>query len=269
MASVFEQRNKRIWKVCQLYQTTIAAQRKSLKDLKDNLRKGLRVVSSNKHNLSICLVPKVSSTYWNHLIQHITNGTGSNYTYTSVQKAWKNVSKSQVFAYITRNPWHRLVSVYIEKMSPAAAKTQREKFLEFCKDFRRPPDKAILSFEEFFECAVALMEKGIYNIHWEPAYLRCDVCNHPYTFSVVLENMQAEGSYLLDSSGVNKSLAMMKEVRSKTIRKVEKWKLSSSYINFYDSLNNQSLIKRFRDVYRIELEMFDYPLSPFAVLHSS
>ncbi|XP_067949235.1 uncharacterized protein [Watersipora subatra] len=247
MASVFEQRNKRIWKVCQLYQTTIAAQRKSLKDLKDNLRKGLRVVSSNKHNLSICLVPKVSSTYWNHLIQHITNGTGSNYTYTSVQKAWKNV---------VSNMWK-------------AAKTQREKFLEFCKDFRRPPDKAILSFEEFFECAVALMEKGIYNIHWEPAYLRCDVCNHPYTFSVVLENMQAEGSYLLDSSGVNKSLAMMKEVRSKTIRKVEKWKLSSSYINFYDSLNNQSLIKRFRDVYRIELEMFDYPLSPFAVLHSS
>lgn len=78
--------------------------------------------------------------------------------------------------------------------------------------------------------------------------------------------MKAEARLVLQSQGVAHAEQAMNRVRAETIRTVEKEKLSSSYADYYTNLTDSTLIGRFRELYRIELEMFGYPLSPFDTL---
>ena len=72
------------------------------------------------------------------------------------------------------------MSDYFCNVCFTAPMTERRKFLYFCREYRRTL-KHSMKFEEFLKCAVSLMEKGEYNRHWEPVFMRCDICHHNYT----------------------------------------------------------------------------------------
>ena len=61
-----------------------------------------------------------------------------------------------------------------------APSKERRKFMHKCG---RKLTGEVLEFESFLRYAVELTEKGYYNRHWEPAFLRCDICHHNYTLS--------------------------------------------------------------------------------------
>ena len=83
---------------------------------------------------------------------------------------------------------------------------------------------------------------------------------------VALENMKAEASAVLHAAGVENANIVMDRVRDHTIRDVEKKKLSSNYMDYYGGVKDLSLIHRFRKLFIIEIEMFGYPQSPFALM---
>lgn len=58
---------------------------------------------------------------------------------------------------------------------------ERRKFQFICRDQVKPKNQQMLTFEEFFKCAVLQMEEGNYNRHWEPIFRRCAICDNPYT----------------------------------------------------------------------------------------
>ena len=108
---------------------------------------------------------------------------------------------------VTRNPWRRFVSAYLEKMDPLSKiwsclimimhvkltiwilypsaicfeDMERLKFWRRCPLVKYRP-AAFMHFEDFLKCAVEQMERGYYNRHWEPLLRRCDVCKWPFNY---------------------------------------------------------------------------------------
>lgn len=75
--------------------------------------------------------------------------------------------------------------------------------------------------------------------------------------------MRQESEYVLESAGVNRAADLANEVRNRTIRLVEKKHLSSDYHTYYLNLSDYTLIPRLMNLYKIELDMFGYPQTPF------
>lgn len=86
--------------------------------------------------------------------------------------------------------------------------------------------------------------------------------------TVAMENIKAEASFVLESQGVANAREVMDRVRNRTMRQIEKQELSSHYSEYYQNLADRTLIDRFRDLYRVELDMFGYPHSPFTPMSS-
>lgn len=80
--------------------------------------------------------------------------------------------------------------------------------------------------------------------------------------------MKSEASFLLQKAGIANALEIMDQVREESIRGVERHKHSASYVDYYANLMDLTLINKMRDEYRLELDMFDYPLSPFITVVS-
>ena len=78
-----------------------------------------------------------------------------------------------------------------------------------------------------------------------------------------MENLNVEVQFLLENVGVKQASQIMNQIREKTIRSIERRKLSSNYVDYYNQLKDKQLIKRVVALISIELEMFSYPDSPF------
>ena len=79
----------------------------------------------------------------------------------------------------------------------------------------------------------------------------------------MMENMSNEIEYLLKGAGVLDPLRVMQRVRKSTIRRVEK-KKSRPYIDYWKSVP-ADVIEQVRFIYRYEIGLFGYPLTPFVL----
>lgn len=144
-------------------------------------------------------------------------------------------------------------------------------------------DKNTPTFKEFVE-NLLMTEVKKFNKHWLPYYMICTPCHHHYSFIIHLENIEEETTFLADATGIQELIPNHRH-RTATKRyevKLEKKTRRESLLQnqnesstnkrdatfknkealYYSQLSLQQLLKLY-EVYRIDMEMFDFDLSPY------
>jgi len=79
-----------------------------------------------------------------------------------------------------------------------------------------------------------------------------------------MENMENELEYIFKQAGLTDPVGVMHAVRTKTIRPIEKTNQHVSYIDYWKQVPSQ-MIEKIRFLYRYELQLYDYPETPFII----
>lgn len=79
--------------------------------------------------------------------------------------------------------------------------------------------------------------------------------------SVRVENMMKEGEFVLKEAGIKNAGELLNTVRTGTIRDVEKHKPRPTS-DYYKDIPSD-IIEKLRYMYRYEIELFEYPDTPF------
>ncbi|XP_067952138.1 carbohydrate sulfotransferase 14-like [Watersipora subatra] len=204
----------------------------------------LRMVRSKR--LVYCCTAKAGSTFWRNILQRVTE--------TDVRGAPTKTMFTTV-----RNPWHRLVSMYIQKIETVYGRTLKSHVRQFCsKKVKGKP-----SFKVFVkDCVIAEWQQQRYNIHWLPSTERCKVCKSSNDFIVAVENMEPEANYILKMAGLTDPSTFFNNTRNETIRKNEKKNLSSSYQSYYKGMDTED-IETLQRIYAFDIYVLQYPQTPF------
>ena len=80
-------------------------------------------------------------------------------------------------------------------------------------------------------------------------------------FAVRTENMMKEGAYVMEKAGISQAADILNTVRDSTIRDVEKHK-KRPYSEYYRDIDT-GVINRLREIYKWEINLFQYPDTPF------
>ncbi|XP_067930936.1 carbohydrate sulfotransferase 13-like [Watersipora subatra] len=221
-----------------------------------------RLLKSGKLHLAFCWMPKMGSTFWKKAWGPLTKAASTKgkpgASFQGVPVYFSHANPGYTVYSIARSPWDRLVSVYREKCEKNRGRKCQLKFGKRCH--------VCPTFKKFVLCIVSSMEREWTEFygHVDTTYNRCGVCDFPYRYIVLMENMIDETSFLLKQHGVRQPQVVMETVRNKTIRGVEKHKSSFSYTSYWKGLPER-LIDRVRFFYRYELYLYGYPETPFHV----
>lgn len=117
-------------------------------------------------------VPKCGSTFWMQVfltlekIKSVENvfGSGRNKYHTIAMNktsTWDHVSSNDVIFHVTRNPYSRLYSVYIDKIYLPG-------FWKFTKKINERKGRECSTSVRFGEFLDNIMKEEVYDPHWQP-----------------------------------------------------------------------------------------------------
>ncbi|XP_067927875.1 carbohydrate sulfotransferase 11-like [Watersipora subatra] len=189
------------------------------------------------------------------------------HTYKAAGTFWKRLLKNSRSSQLqsplrvttTRNPWHRLVSLYTHQMVSLSGTHLQQKINKFClKDFKRRP-----SFREFIKnCVISQWRANNFNLHWMPTMEGCDICGGHVDLIVAVENIAEESSYILQKAGIKNAKSFVSQIRKKSIRTNEKQALSADYQSYYKNIDIAD-IRALQSLYAFDIYALGYPKTPF------
>jgi len=224
---------------------------------------------NSRLKLAFAWMPKMGSSFWKRAWGPLSKAKTSDGSQPKAKQVgrkglgglFKEITtkyKDYTVYTIARSPWDRLVSVYREKCEKQANFRCTLGFGKGCM--------YSATFEKWLNCTMTWFstERTEYYGHTDMTYQKSGVCDYPYTFIVLMENMAKETAYLFKQAGVADPLKAMNEVRNRTIRPVEVKNLSLSYTDYWKNVS-QSVINRVRFYYRYEIWLYGYPETPFFI----
>ena len=171
------------------------------------------------HNLKLafCKIPKCGSTFWMQIFLTLTAKNGnrdvfgrervsahSNTYY--LRESYKNIQPDYTVFMMTRNPYSRLYSAYIDKIYlpgfwNIAADIARKHNISCGKD---------VTFEQFllYVANGALAGYGL-DPHWSPAYRSCMPCDVPYGIISKQETYSEDVEYILSKTNTSEETRNM------------------------------------------------------------
>ena len=137
-------------------------------------------------NLFFCKVPKCGSTFWMQVFEALQNITSAGsmrlFHHISPLNTTSNLSHangSEIIFHVTRNPYSRLYSAYIDKF-------YRPGYLEHSKainDYFKRSCNITVTFEEFLDY---ILRRNPQNFHWQSI---TDVCNQYFvSYNVIIKH---------------------------------------------------------------------------------
>ena len=149
-------------------------------------------------NLFFCKVPKCGSTFWMQVFEALQNiksaGSMRLFHHISPLNTTSNLSRangSDIIFHVTRNPYSRLYSAYIDKF-------YRPGYLEHSKainDYFKRSCNITVTFEEFLDY---ILRRNPQNFHWQPISDLCDPCFVPYNVIIKQETFNTDVRFILD-----------------------------------------------------------------------
>ncbi|KAL3871056.1 hypothetical protein ACJMK2_039079 [Sinanodonta woodiana] len=176
-------------------------------------------------DVCFCKIPKSGSTFWGRALYMISHpeladeietysgievhGTLSDKRAIPCNDSMINNSKSFM---VTRNPWTRLYSAYIDKIYLEKYAKLTAKLLETENDSKviaeNDCQSRIVSFERILKQVIswASSRKDTLDRHFAPVSLLCDPCRYDYAFFMKQERLEQETNLALDILEVPGSL---------------------------------------------------------------
>lgn len=158
-------------------------------------------------NLNYCKVPKCGSTFWMQVFLALNNDenikdmfgkTRSLYHTNALNQksTMDHFSGNDVIFHVTRNPYSRLYSAYVDKIYLPG-------FWGFAKGINERNGKACsqsVSFEEFLEY---IMQENVQDPHWQPISELCGACIVPYNVVSKQETFNNDVHFILDHLSIS------------------------------------------------------------------
>ena len=238
---------------------------------------GRNVVVSEKHKLLWCVVPKVGSSQWKHVmgklegLDHIPrdillrSGAFKFYSSYPPEKRQEMLKTYRKFMFV-RHPFERLLSAYLEKFEghqPAFVRHYGRLIIKAARP--NASDYALKTGEGStlaeFAKYVTMIPPGKFNIHWRPMHLVCHVCQIPYDYFGHFETFQEDADYILNQTAVDHLVRFPSFRGSKT---------GQQMLGRFADVPKDVVMALATEVYKHDLGMHDYafpgPLSPLFAL---
>lgn len=155
-----------------------------------------------------CKVPKCGCTFWlqTFLIMKQIIKPEDLYTLDREDLHWRLQEsviaynyipqQSDILIMVTRDPWQRLYSAYMDKIYRG-----QSNFVNLYKEIASNNNSCdeSPSFQQFLDYIVRTnANSGVHDAHWRPISSVCNVCSSKYTYILKQEYFTKESLYLLD-----------------------------------------------------------------------
>lgn len=210
-------------------------------------------------NLNYCKVPKGGSTYWMQIflalnnVKNITDLFGKKrslqHSYTMATISWRNTAVTDVIFHVTRNPYSRLFSAYIDKIFLPG-------FWQLAMDINKRNGKRCnqpVSFEEFLKFILVYY---LNEPHWQPISALCSSCTVPYNVISKQETFNQDAHFILDQLNISQNLKQyfLKNLQEKhtenSIKEITK--VMSEYARKASCISFLQFIKRLWKSFQIQ-----------------
>lgn len=153
-------------------------------------------------NLNYCKVPKTGSTFWMQVfltlkkIRSVEDAFGNkrNQYHKIVMNKTSTlhpVSSNDVIFHVTRNPYSRLYSAYIDKIYLPA-------FWNLTQEINEKNGKECSRSVRFGEFLEYIMKEEVQNRHWQPVSELCGSCRIPYNVISKQETFNSDVRFILN-----------------------------------------------------------------------
>ena len=166
----------------------------------------IALTAGNRH---LCKVPKCGSTYWTQVFLVMTDIIGVEKLAQLDREVIHGPLQEQIISrefnselsdkmiLVTRNPWTRIYSAYMDKVYRLQ--------VDYIKQIKRMANiignycGEIPTFEQFLQFIVVMNSKRRkLDPHWRPISTLCRVCSNEYTYIMKLELFVEDSSYVLN-----------------------------------------------------------------------
>ncbi|KAL3871059.1 hypothetical protein ACJMK2_039082 [Sinanodonta woodiana] len=221
-------------------------------------------------DVCFCKVPKSGSTFWGRALYMISHPEladeierfsglevhGTLFNQRAIPCTDSMINNSQSFI-VTRNPWTRLYSAYIDKIYLAKYAELTESLLKIENGL---PDNKIIaendcqirivSFERILKQVISWASyRDKLDSHFAPVSLLCDPCHYDYAFFMKQERMEQETNLALDILEVPGSLrSRLDMAQDKNYIQSTVPNLVRTTMSIFKDFNHSCLSKN--DVYR-------------------
>ena len=167
---------------------------------------------SISHNVFYCPIEKTGSTEWRLLFKNVSNHGVTVKTIGSAPFRFiplENIQpyrRSQVRFVFVREPYHRLVSAYVDKLLSPDVDFWSSYGRYIVNRFRAKASRLSrkcghdVTFAEFITYVIDAEKTGVRtNGHFAPQFLHCHVCDFPYTHVGHLETLPEDREFLLNA----------------------------------------------------------------------
>lgn len=166
----------------------------------------ITLTAGNHH---LCKVPKCGSTYWTQVFLVMTDIIGVEKLAQLDREVIHGPLQEQIISrefnselsdkmiLVTRNPWKRIYSAYMDKVYRLQ--------VDYIKQIKRMANiygnycGEIPTFEQFLQFIVVMnSRRRKLDPHWRPISTLCRVCSNEYTYIMKLESFVEDSSYVLN-----------------------------------------------------------------------
>lgn len=160
------------------------------------------------HSHHLCKVPKCGSTYWTQAflamagfvkVDHFEKINRETIHGSLQEKVilrnWRPKSRD-ILMLVTRNPWHRIYSAYMDKIF--RLQTSFIHNAQVMLGERGEYSGKIPTFQQFLKYIISNYKKGHdLDPHWMPISNLCRVCRYKYTYVLQMESFVEDSSFVL------------------------------------------------------------------------
>lgn len=158
-------------------------------------------------NLNYCKVPKCGSTFWMQVFLTLKKvksvedvfGNRRNRYHTIVMNktsTWDHLTTNDVIFHVTRNPYSRLYSAYIDKIYLPG-------FWKFTKQINEKNDKDCSHSVRFGEFLEYILKENVQDPHWQPVSELCGSCRVPYNVISKQETFNNDVRFILNHLSIS------------------------------------------------------------------
>ncbi|XP_067939312.1 carbohydrate sulfotransferase 11-like [Watersipora subatra] len=222
-------------------------------------------MATDKHKLFYCAIPKSSSTTWKNYLMEDTGNKWKGDLHTAatrlgVQWVAKRMNKTKEYKQfleeyrpanrllIVRNPWARLVSAYKDKIVRS-----KWNLGHLCVAANHYPRRTNVTFDIFVDCIAKSNRQQMWNSHIHPYTSLCAICHMDYNIIAKMEELEQADSFIISRLNFTRNIKYIPPAKGK---------YTNTYSNYYENVT-QFQIERLKEIYRTDIELFEYPDSPY------
>ncbi|XP_067939954.1 carbohydrate sulfotransferase 10-like [Watersipora subatra] len=113
--------------------------------------------------------------------------------------------------------------------------------------------RANVTFDIFVNCIAKSNRQQMWNSHIHPYTSLCAICHMDYNIIAKIEELEQADSFIISRLNFTRNIKYIPPAKGK---------YTNTYSGYYENIT-QLQIERLKEIYRTDIEVFEYPDSPY------